>query len=160
MTPAHALDSTLGGLIRALQIRTLPPFEAEVLSQEGQELTLRLLLAEDMRALWELDRGLTAPMALQGGWTCTLAPGARVVVEFLDGDRRKPVVRSILSGTLVSVTLASQTVELGQAGGTVKLAGGSKPVARVGDVPTGLSNGAGPVTGTLGITPPVSGVLA
>lgn len=153
----HPLDEQLTALVQRLQLRTTPPLEAEVLSQTGRELELRLLADDATLQRWELKPGVQGvPLALQGCWAVQLAPGARVVLEWLDGDPRKPLVRTIVSGTIVSATLAAQTVDLGGSGATVVLAGGAQPVIRAGDTPAGLTSAApgSPVTGSYGALKP------
>ena len=121
----HPFDQQLQALVRHLQIRTLPPFEAEVLGQAGDKLELRLVLDEKLRALWELDRGLQGvPLALQGCWAVQLQPGARVVLEFLDGDRKKPVVRSVIRGTFTEVSIDATSVKVGPTAADVLLGPG------------------------------------
>lgn len=137
----HPFDRQFEALVRHLQLKTLPPFEAEVLAQDGALLDLRLVLAEEQRVLWELDRGFQGvPLALQGCWAVQLAPGARVVLEFLDGDRRKPVVRSVISGQIQqadlqagSVKVDGTTIAIGPGSTTVALGKGLSPVAALGD---------------------------
>jgi len=139
----HPFDRQLEALVRHLQLRTLPPFEAEVLAQDGALLDLRLVLAEELRAQWELDRGFQGvPLALQGCWAVRLAPGARVVLEFLDGDRRKPVVRSVISGTLVEATIDATTkIAIGPTVALVGLGKALKAVASAGDKTDSVVNG-------------------
>lgn len=130
---SHPLDAQLRELVQALQIRTVPPLRAEVLSQGADGLELRLLMREDLKKLWGLDAGLqNVPLALLGGWALTLAQGAQVRVDFLGGDIGDPVA-SYLIGDILSAKLVAPQVDLGGGGSTVKLAGGSKPVIRTGD---------------------------
>lgn len=159
----HPLDEELQRIVRDAQLRTIPPLEAEVLIQDGQTLQLRLLVSDELRALWNIPSGLQGvPLALQGCWQVQIAPGARVVLEFLDGDARKPVVRTVISGTFLSVELAALDVRLGDNSSTVKLAGGSQPVIRAGDSPLGLLSAApgSAVTGAYGAAGPPGKVLA
>jgi len=159
----HPMDEGIGLLVRKLQLRTIPPLDAEVVLQDGQTVDLKLLVDKKLRKLWELDQGLQGvPLALQGCWQVQLAPGARVVLEFLDGDVGKPIVRTLLSGTILSADLGALDVRVGGGGSTVKLAGGSQPVIRAGDANAGLLSAApgSPVTGVYGSPPPAGKVLA
>lgn len=154
----HPFDQQLQALVRHLQIRTLPPFEAEVLAQAGDKLELRLVLDEKLRTLWELDRGLQGvPLVLQGCWAVQLAPGARVVLEYLDGDRKKPVVRSVISGTLLEATIDASSVKVGPTAGDVRLGPGAAGVFRAvvakGDLTAAAANGA--PTAITGVAPSV-----
>ena len=135
-------DDQLKALVRAFQLRTPPPFEAEVLSQTGQELELRLLMSDEVKDLWELDRGLQGvPLALQGGWSVTLAPGARVVVEWLDGDRQKPVVRTVLDGFFQAASFDGKLITVGTNATSISLGKGLKPVVSTGDSTDPVVNG-------------------
>lgn len=110
----------------------------------------------------ELGAGLQAvPVALQGACAVQLNVGARVKLEFLDGDRGKPVVTQVISGTFAKVTIAGPVIEIGDTGAAITLAGSAQPVVRVGDtLAAGLTCPSGPVSGKLAIAPPVSTVKA
>lgn len=164
---SHPLDELLRERVQHWQIRTVPPLRAEVLSQAGDKLELRVILRDDLKELWGLDAGMAGvPLALCGGWALTLSPGAQVRVEFLGGDLGDPLA-TYLGGDILTAKLVAPQVDLGGSGSTVKLAGGTQPVIRIGDVPaplptTLISAAPGsPVTGTYGTTPAtMSKVLA
>lgn len=163
----HPLDEQLRELVQHHQLRTIPPLRCEVLSQAGDKLVLRLVLREDLRKLWGLDAGFQGvPLAPAAGWALTLAPGALVRLEFLGGDVGDPLA-AYLSGTVLAASLVAAQVDVGGGGSTVKLAGGTQPVIRAGDVPAPLPTTlicaapGSPVTGTYGTTPAtMSKVLA
>lgn len=140
----HPLDEQLRELVRHLQRRYLVPMEAEVLAQAADG-SLELRLLADPKRLEELEliRGMQGvPLALQGCWAVKLAPQARVVVEWLDGDPQKPVVRSILSGTFLEVSVDATTqIKIGATAATVALGKALKPVASAGDTTEPVVNG-------------------
>lgn len=110
----HPLDANLEELIHRLQQRTIPPLLAEVLGQTDQTLELRLVIPDEERKFWGLDAGVQrAPLALQGVFQVQLAAGAQVVLEFLSNNVRRPIVRTVLSGTIVSATLDARTIAIG-----------------------------------------------
>lgn len=166
----HPLDDLLEVLVQRLQLRTWAPIRAKVVAQ-GADGRLDLEISEELG----LGKGMQGvELALVGVAAVKVAQGAEVLVEFVAGEqglssnKRVPVVRTILSGTILEAIITTTTaakllgpnVEIGSAGAAVKLAGGSKPVVRVGDVAAaGLVAGPNPVTGTVAVAP-VGTVLA
>jgi hypothetical protein len=153
---SHPLDEIFRERVQHWQIRTVPPLRAEVVSQAGDKLELRILLREDLKELWGLDAGMAGvPLAPAAGWALTLAPGAQVRVEFLGGDLGDPLA-TYVSGQILAASLVASQVDLGGGGAVVKLAGGSQPVIRTGDVTSGLVSAApgAPVTGSYAAVKP------
>lgn len=140
----HPLDSALQQLVQHHQILTIPPLPAEVLSQAGQTLELRLKVPDNLLQVYGLDAGLQGvPLALQGCWEVTLLQGAQVVVTFLASDPRQPVVLHIVSGTILSATVDAASISIGSSATDIRLGKGSNFVAALGD----------PVTATVIGTP-------
>lgn len=156
----HPADETLQRLVRHHQIRTIPPLPAEVLSQSGQALELRLQVPAELLELWGLDAGLQqVPLALQGCWQVQLAQGAKVVVEFLASDPRQSFVRTVISGTILSATLDAAAIAIGPHATAVDLgpAAVKVPVAVTGSsvkIPVPTSG-----VGTVDNAPPIQSVV-
>lgn len=160
---AHPFDGQLAELVQHFQLRTIPPLDAQVVSQGGDgSLVLRLSISEQQAKVWGIPNGLQdVPLALLGGLALKLAPEARVRLDFLDNDVQKPIA-SYLSGTILEASLSAQA-KVALSAAAVDLADALKPVVRVGDVlAAGLSTpaGGGAVSGTIAIAPPVSKVKA
>ena len=159
----HPVDKQLELLVQHFQRRTPPPFEAlvEVQHQDG---TVDLKpVSQEIGPGWTKVR-----VAMVGPFTVKVVPGARAVVEFLDGDLSRPVVTRYLEAAYTEVTLnattkvkiGGPTVEIGDTGAIVKLGGGNQPVVRAGDNISGPSNAAGAVAGVVAVGGPPGKVLA
>lgn len=153
----HPFDEDLRDLVRHHQAHTLPVYDAQVVTQNSDGTLDLKPTSSAVGPGWQRVPLYTAP------FTFRVSPGARCAVEFFDNDRTRPFVRSFAAGTFLEVEIAGQkvavkapNVDVGNAGAAVTLAGGTKPVVRVGDSPTGQSTppGGGAVTGVLAVAVP------
>lgn len=99
-TRRSPLADTLRTLVRRLQpVAALAPYECEVVAQ-NQDGTVDL---KPVSAI--LGTGLSrVPVALMGLFRVKVRPGARCIVDFLDGDMNKPIVRQYLAGRASGAT--------------------------------------------------------
>ncbi|WP_437623394.1 hypothetical protein [Sorangium sp. So ce1151] len=93
------------------------------------------------------------------GVIAKLSQSAIVLVEFIEGDERYPIITGFSrdgGDTFVPVSLtvdARDLVRIGASAAAVELAGGEATVIREGDqVEIAPGNGSGPVTGTIALT--------
>lgn len=163
----HPFDDLFAALVQRLQLHVLPPVEATVVSQ-GADGRLDLEIDEAL-GLGKGPQGVD--FALQGVAAVKIAPGSRVLLEFLaapagDSEPRRPIVRSIISGTILEATITAQqrlvldgtaqvdlsaaTVNVGPTAGSVNLGAAKALVATQGaPVQVAVPAGTGTVTGAI-----------
>lgn len=160
---ANELDQMILRLIEhALPVGRLLSYECEVVTQNADGTVDLQPTSPTAGPGWQ-----GVEVALQGPFAVKVATGARCVLEFLDGDLTKPVVRNFLPGTTFTemttrgtskVTINGPAIAIGDNLANITLAGSSKAVVRVGDSPTGLSVTVGmadlPVKGAIAIAVP------
>lgn len=113
----HPYDEGMRDLVQHFQIFTMPAYEAQVVSQ-GSDGKLDLKPADpSVGPGWQKVR-----MALVGTSSVKLPPGAIVVVEFLDNNRSKPYVRTILEGSITEIS-STATSKIEQTAQTLTLKG-------------------------------------
>lgn len=97
-----------------------------------------------------LGKGLQGvPVALIGPFTVKVAPGARALIEFVNGDPTRPIVRQYLEATFTEVVVDATTIKIGPTQATlVALGKALKPAAAHGDKTDNVVNG-NPATITL-----------
>jgi len=117
-------------------------------------------------ALQAVDRALGFPDVIPApvwtgvpGGTGKLAPSTEVLVEFVDGDPRQPIVRGFSTVALpLEATLdATTSVHVAPSAGALDLAGGGHPVALADKILAELANVAAGIASAGGsYTPPTS----
>ena len=105
----------------------------------GQNANGTLVLIPDDAAIWPVGISNVQMMCGTPGVSAKVLPGARCLFGFGGGLPSRPYALGFEPGALVT---------------EIDMADGMGPVVRVGDAVTGLSNGAGSVTGTIAVATP------
>lgn len=114
--------------------------------------------------------GLPLSPSILGEVVAGAAVGCTALVQFVNGDPTRPEVVSLSLPSSSSTVDATGTLFLGPGAQQVQLAGGTAPVARVGDavtvyldptpIPvTGTIDGVTPFTGTITFAAPAMGII-
>jgi len=98
----HPFDEAMKNLIEHFAPASLPAYEAKVTTQNADG-TLDLEPANpEVGPGWK-----NVEIALQGLWSVKVQPGARCILEFLDNDRTKPIVRQFIKATFTEAVMDS-----------------------------------------------------